>query len=64
MSSKDAEWLKLCERHRDKYHIVVDNDEVYVVETETGNEKHTFSEFGWRFALDLLHYYGIEAEEA
>lgn len=63
MNSNDIQWLELCEEFKHKFKIIVDNDEVYVVDTATGEEVYTFSEYGWRFALSLLRYIGCNAEE-
>ena len=64
MNSNDIHWMNLCEDFKEKFKIIVDNDEVYVVDTATDEEVYTFSEYGWRFALSLLRYIGCTAEEA
>lgn len=64
MNDNDMKWIDLCESLPKKFKIIVDNDEVYAVNTTTDEEVYTFSEFGWRFALGLLRYIGCNAEEA
>lgn len=46
MSDNDAKWIDLCESLNKKFKIIVDNDEVYVVDTATDEEVYTFSEYG------------------
>ena len=64
MRVDDILWMHKCEDFTEKYKIIVDNDEVYVVDKATDEEEYTFSEYGWRFALSLLLYMGLDAEEA
>ena len=35
MSDNDAKWIDLCESLNKKFKIILDNDEVYVVDTAT-----------------------------
>jgi len=63
MTDKDISWMNWCETRKEKYKVIVDNDEVYVVDSDTDEEVYTFSEYGWRFALSLLRYIGCNAEE-
>ena len=63
MTNGDAFWLDKCVELPQRYMIFVDNDEVYVVDTNTDKEAYTFSEYGWRLALSLLRYIGCNAEE-
>lgn len=64
MSDNDAKWIDLCESLNKKFKIILDNDEVYVVDTATNEHVYTFTEFGRQFALGLLRYIGCNAEEA
>ena len=64
MTENDVLWLEKCEEHNTQYTIIVDNDDVYVFDNKTSCEVHSFSEYGWRFALSLLRYIGCNAEEA
>ena len=63
MRDDDIRWMNKCEEFPEKYKIIVDNDEVYVVDKTTDEDVYTFSEYGWRFALSLLRYIGVDAEE-
>lgn len=62
MNNDDIRWMEKCEEFPEKYKIIVDNDEVYVV-GDNDEEVYSFSEYGWRFALGLLRYIGCNAEE-
>lgn len=64
MASIDAFWIDKCIELPGQYTIVVDNDEIYVFDKNESSEVHTFSEYGWRFALGLLRHIGCDAEEA
>ncbi len=64
MNKVDKEWLGKCKKYPKRYKIYVDNDCVSVCDFqyEDGEAVHTFSEYGYFFALQLLQYIGCNAE--
>ena len=63
MSSEDRYWLREIKGRNDRYKIMVDNDCVFIVDLVKEEDVYTFDEYGWRFALELLQYFGFNAEE-
>ena len=62
MNDKDKIWLEKCIAEPDKYKIDVDNDCVCVYDQTNDEGVHTFSEYGYSFALQLLKYIGCNAD--
>ena len=44
------------------YKIMVDNDEIFVVNTTTDECVYTFSDYDYYFANNLLRYIGCDAD--
>lgn len=64
MNLKDIEWLEKCKANPTRYPITVDNDDISVYDNETEGVVHSFSEYGYEFALVLLKHIGCNAEPA
>jgi hypothetical protein len=41
---------------------MVDNDEIFVVHVDSGEDVYTFSLYGYEFAKALLQYIGCDAD--
>lgn len=61
MTEQDKFWIEKCKEDWN-YTIMVDNDEVFVVHTDTDKVIHVFSEYGYYFAKALLQYIGCDAD--
>lgn len=62
MKEQDKLWIEKCKSDRSRYTVMVDNDCIFVDDAETGECVHTFSEYGYYFAKDLLQYIGCDAD--
>ena len=62
MRTNDVLWLGKCKEEPEKYRIDVDNDCIFVTDLEQDECVHTFSSFGYEFALELLKYIGCNAD--
>lgn len=62
MTKKDREWLEKAKANPDRYCIYVDNDCIDVECMESGEVLHTFSEYGYHFAHDLLKHLGCNVD--
>lgn len=47
----------------DNYRIDVDNDSVFVTDTDIDECVFEFEHYGWEMVIDLLRYIGCNAEE-
>ena len=61
---EDEEWLEKCINNPDKYRILVDNDDVFVVDVQ--NEEceslYTFSAFGYDMLFHVLKFLKCNVE--
>lgn len=58
-NKEDEEWLKKCINNPEKYQIFVDNDDVFVVDTQNDDLEgalYTFSEFGYDMLFHVLRF--------
>lgn len=62
MRTDDVLWLGKCKGEPEKYRIDVDNDCTSVTDLEQDECVHTFSSYGYEFALELLQYIGCNAD--
>lgn len=62
MSAKDIEWVEKCKENPERYKIYVDNDCISVCDCKDGKSVHSFAEYGYYFALQLLRYIGCNAD--
>lgn len=70
MNKEDKQWLKKCIDNPHKYKIFVDNDGIFIVDTEKQKNEdvwgddvvHTFWNFGYDFVVDLLEYLGTNVD--
>lgn len=68
LSKEEIKWLQLAIEHNGMYHIVVDNDCVWieqygiVQEDENWHVVFTFNNYGYEFIVQLLNYIGCHAE--
>lgn len=62
MNKTDIEWLEKCKAESERYKIYVDNDCISVTDLEQDECVHTFSSYGYEFALELLQYIGCNAD--
>lgn len=62
----DAEWIEKCKANPEKYKIEVDNDSIFVINIENGEDEweveHDFEEYGYYFAKSLLEYIGCNVD--
>lgn len=63
MNEVEFDWLLMCQSHKDRYRIDVDNDSVFVTDLKSEECVFTFNHYGWEFVIDLLRYIGCSAEE-
>lgn len=61
MNEQDKYWIEKCKEDWN-YTIMVDNDEIFVVNTVADEPVYTFSEYGYYFAKYLLEYIGCDAD--
>ena len=61
MTEQDKEWIEKCKEDWN-YTIMVDNDSLFVVHTDSDEVMHTFSLYGYEFAKALLQYIGCDAD--
>ena len=61
MTEQDKLWLEKCKEDWN-YTIMVDNDDIFVVHTESDEAVYTFSSYGYEFAKKLLQYIGCDAD--
>ena len=61
-SEEEIEWIKLAVENNNDYHIIVDNDCIYIEETDECECVFTFNSFGQDFIVNLLNYIGCNAE--
>lgn len=61
MTEQDKLWIERCKEEW-KYTIMVDNDEIFVVDSEKDECVYTFSLYGYYFAKELLQYIGCDAD--
>lgn len=61
---EDEEWLEKCINNPNKYQILVDNDDVFVVDIqdEEGDSLYTFSEFGYDMLFHVLKFLKCNVE--
>lgn len=62
---EDEEWLKKCMKNPDKYQILVDNDDVFVVDIqdeEWDEALYTFSSFGYEMLFHVLKFLKCNVE--
>jgi hypothetical protein len=64
MSELEVCWIHLCQRRKEDYVIVVDNDCAFVNDLRSGACVFEFNHYGWQLALDLFLHLGCNAEEA
>lgn len=62
MRTDDVLWLEKCKEEPEKYRIDVDNDCIFVTDLGQDECVHTFSSYGYEFALELLQYIGCNAD--
>lgn len=55
-------WIEACQNEPERFSVEVDNDAVFVVETEKHECVFTFRSYGYEFALALLRHIGCTAE--
>lgn len=61
MTKEDKIWIKKCQKDWN-YTILVDNDAIFVVDCRKDGVCHTFSQYGYEFAKELLQYIGCDAD--
>lgn len=64
-TKEDEEWLKKCMENPDKYQILVDNDDVFVVDIqdeEWDEALYTFSSFGYEMLFHVLKFLKCNVE--
>ncbi len=61
MNEQDKYWIEKCKEDWN-YTICVDNDEIFVVHTDSDDVVYVFAEYGYHFALNLLRYIGCDAD--
>ena len=61
MTHEEAYWLETCKSDH-RYCIRVDNDAVFVDDTENAECVFDFNTYGWEFALELLRHIGCNAD--
>lgn len=62
---EDEEWLKRCMEEPNKYQILVDNDDVFVVDIqdeEWEESLYTFSSFGYEMLFHVLKFLKCNVE--
>lgn len=64
MTERERQWLEFCRQNKDRYKILVDNDDVFVVDLQSQDCVFNFQHFGWEMVIDLLRYIGCNAEGA
>lgn len=64
MSEQEKRWIEKCSKNPEKYVIVVDNDAVFVEDTDSIECVFEFSHYGWEMVLYLLRYIGCNADPA
>lgn len=68
LSKEEIEWLELAIEHNGTYHLVVDNDCVWIEQFgedagyDDWHEVFTFDNYGQEFIVQLLNYIGCHAE--
>lgn len=58
-NKEDEKWLKKCMDNPDKYQILIDNDDVFIVDAEDETLEgalYTFSEFGYEMLFCVLKF--------
>ena len=58
-NKEDEEWLKKCIDNPDKYQILIDNDDVFIIDVEDDELEdalYTFSEFGYEMLFCVLKF--------
>jgi hypothetical protein len=63
MTNEEMAWLSLCRHKPKEFRIDVDNDSVFVTDTDTEECLFEFNNYGWQMVLELLRYLGCNAEE-
>ena len=63
MTKHEVDWIERCRRMPDYYRVDVDNDSVFVTDTELDKCVFEFNSYGWAMVLELLRYIGCNAEE-
>lgn len=61
---EDEEWLEKCINNPNKYQILVDNDDVFVVDVQNEESEclYTFSSFGYDMLLHVLEFLKCNVE--
>ena len=54
-------WLKKVKEEKN-YTITVDNDDIYIYDTEKEERVFTFDSFGQEFIVDMLNAFGYDSE--
>ena len=63
MTVEELGWLYKCRTDKKQYRVDVDNDSVFVTDTDLEECVFTFNAYGWEMVLELLRYIGCNAEE-
>lgn len=67
LSEKEAEWLQLAIKNKDKYHISVDNDCISIdecvdEENDEWDSVFIFNNYGYDLLVQLFNYIGCNAD--
>lgn len=62
MTRHEINWLNRCKLLPDHYRIDVDNDAVFVTDTDIDECVFEFNSYGWEMVIELLRYIGCNAE--
>ena len=63
MTVEELGWLYRCQKDPKQYRVDVDNDSVFVTDTDLEECVFEFNSYGWEMVVELLRYIGCNAEE-
>ena len=63
MTVEELGWIHKCKADPKTYRIDVDNDCVFVTDTDLEECVFDFNSYGWEMVIELLRYIGCNAEE-